>query len=1801
MREGFVGPRSRSLGLLAGVCLLGACQAPEQGSDGSTATQETKGGGSFWSPGAASGPSQPKVLRQGLVSGTDFEVTAVSGPAAVAPYGAFFIDVTVCNRGDTSVFTEVWGYLSTDTTITQEDRQVGAAGVYVDPGACTSVRMNAATDGSEGTWVLGAIVDPYEAIAEASEANNVLAGSALRVAALPDLVVSQVRGPSCALPYSGFTVTLTTCNVGTAWSPGGPVRVYRSDDATISPTDLPIGEVPVPPLPAGECLAQEVYVGGMDAGTRFLGAIADPQEQLVELDEANNASTGAEVIIGDGPDLVLRGFTAPPSVRPFEPFVVQAEVCNQGTSGAASFSVSMVSSEDEVIGGSDAPFGHMSSNDSVMPGTCLEVAITGHIPPGGVRILGGQVFSNGGPPELRPDNNLLAGPRIGVGDAPDLVVTAVAGPPNLYSGYINGPSLVTVCNQGTRESPGFSVDVFQSPDATITPADPRVGGVPFPPLNAGACASRTAWLQLQGPQDPWGASVFYLGAIADLGQWNAELREDNNTSMAHRFAIGSLPDFAIKSVSGPTRAHPGAPVEVAVTVCNEGTQGTPQLPLSVVRSSDAEIGRADVALGTLDLPPLQSGACSVVRGTVPMNGPSGATYLGALVDASNFVQEFFEDNNALAGNRIDVGSAPDLVVGAVRGPPSAEPGRSFATRVTVCNEGTQPSGSSPVTLFLSRDANITPQDMAFAGMSVPSLPPGQCHTRDVQGTLSPMQGVYTLGAIVDGPYSSIPELREDNNAAVGGELVVGPGVDYVVSAVGGPSSLAPGQNVSIPVTVCNQGTQPGPSAQVKVFLRMGTPSSPMDVEMNGAFTPPLAAGQCASVPVSNFVQGAQGTFTLGAVVDKQGSVPELHEGNNVHLARRIGVGLEADVLVRDVKGPSVVQPGSTFPVSFTVCNEGSRPVGVGAFSVDFVLSSDTTINYQDRPVSGMSSPHLDPGQCLTQSVEATHHGPMGSFFLGAVVDANDQLPELFEDNNFVAGSPLLVGSAPDLVVKALTAQPSDVLPGAPVSSQVTVCNQGNVTSAPEDVGLFQSGDALLNPEDFLISSVSIPSLAPGACATLALSGLAGGPPGVYTLGAIADPWNKLQEAREDNNALASTPPAVSTTMDLRITVAGAPGLVRPGTSFTVSEVMVCNGGVLRASNVFAELFLSLDAVLDGGDMRVAGEGFMDLEPGQCLAFPMTAFAPMSEGTYRLLGVTDAQDVEERKDNNVFVGGSLTVSTRPVDLTVTAVTAPLNASSSGSFPVTVRACNLGTIPSPSTRLELFISADALISRTSDTRVTDVSFSSLAPGACREQTVGGRAPVPAGTWWMGAVVDGTNAILEANEANNALASEPVRVGSGADLLVASVQVPPRAVAPSSGFSGTVQVCNRGTTPPNTSARLEVFLSSDALITDGDYLWTSRTLPLLPPDACTNVAVSGGVSGVGPGTWYVGVRLDGPNAVPELREDNNLHASAQVVVGLGINLVVAQVKNPSAVRQGPSFLVDAQVCNQGTQSSSPSTAVAIHLSGDATINREDVVVGEAYVPGLASGQCTWVTASVSYGGVPDGALFTVGAIVDPHGSVAELREDDNAQAGSRLQFDNRPPSTPTLSGTSPNGVGNTTTPFVSGSTEASATVRIYTNSACTGAVVGTGTASSTGGFSVSATAQANTTTTFFARATDVAGNVSACSAGRSYTHDGVAPTAPVLMGTDPVSPGTSMQPGFQGNAEPGTTVRLYTTTSCTGTVLASGAVGGTATFTLPVTVTANTTTTVYASATDAVGNISPCSTGLSYTHQDPAPITP
>jgi hypothetical protein len=112
---------------------------------------------------------------------------------------------------------------------------------------------------------------------------------------------------------------------------------------------------------------------------------------------------------------------------------------------------------------------------------------------------------------------------------------------------------------------------------------------------------------------------------------------------------------------------------------------------------------------------------------------------------------------------------------------------------------------------------------------------------------------------------------------------------------------------------------------------------------------------------------------------------------------------------------------------------------------------------------------------------------------------------------------------------------------------------------------------------------------------------------------------------------------------------------------------------------------------------------------------------------------------------------------------------------------------------------------------------------------------------------------------------------------------------------------------------------------------------------------------------------------------------------------------------------------------------------------------------------------------------------------------------------------------------------------------------------------------------------------------------STGNSAT---VGPATPALTGTDPASPGESLTPSIQGQADPGTSIKLYTSADCSGVPVATGTSTELGSSGLAVTVTAGSTTSFRATATDLNGDTSPCSLAVSYTQatpEDPPPPPP
>ena len=93
-------------------------------------------------------------------------------------------------------------------------------------------------------------------------------------------------------------------------------------------------------------------------------------------------------------------------------------------------------------------------------------------------------------------------------------------------------------------------------------------------------------------------------------------------------------------------------------------------------------------------------------------------------------------------------------------------------------------------------------------------------------------------------------------------------------------------------------------------------------------------------------------------------------------------------------------------------------------------------------------------------------------------------------------------------------------------------------------------------------------------------------------------------------------------------------------------------------------------------------------------------------------------------------------------------------------------------------------------------------------------------------------------------------------------------------------------------------------------------------------------------------------------------------------------------------------------------------------------------------------------------------------------------------------------------------------------------------------------------------------------------------TYVEDSTAPTAPTITSSNPASPANNNSPKLIGTAEAGSTVRIYTNSTCTSAVAASGSAttfGGTG---LTISVADNTTTNFYATSTDAANNTSACS---------------
>jgi len=172
--------------------------------------------------------------------------------------------------------------------------------------------------------------------------------------------------------------------------------------------------------------------------------------------------------------------------------------------------------------------------------------------------------------------------------------------------------------------------------------------------------------------------------------------------------------------------------------------------------------------------------------------------------------------------------------------------------------------------------------------------------------------------------------------------------------------------------------------------------------------------------------------------------------------------------------------------------------------------------------------------------------------------------------------------------------------------------------------------------------------------------------------------------------------------------------------------------------------------------------------------------------------------------------------------------------------------------------------------------------------------------------------------------------------------------------------------------------------------------------------------------------------------------------------------------------------------------------------------------------------------------------------------------------------------------------TTPTLTGTAEANATVRLYDTDGTT--VLDTAAADGAGNWSLTSSVLSAGAHTLTVKATDAAGNVSTASSGLVVTIDASAPAAPaapdMVAGSDSGASSTDnttsdTTPTVSGTAEAGSTVTLYDTDGTT--VLDTAAADGAGVWSLTSSVLSSGAHTLTVKAMDAAGNVSVASAGL------------
>lgn len=698
-------------------------------------------------------------------------------------------------------------------------------------------------------------------------------------------------------------------------------------------------------------------------------------------------------------------------------------------------------------------------------------------------------------------------------------------------------------------------------------------------------------------------------------------------------------------------------------------------------------------------------------------------------------------------------------------------GSDFTISVTPASQAIIPGGSTTYNVAVaSVDGYNSPATLSLGGVNTniqgvfnpnPVTPP-------VNGSVTSSLTLTTNSAIPAGGYTITVQGTDGVKNHTGSTVLSVIKIDLIMTTLTGPAIANSGSTITVLNKVKNNGVTNATGFYVGFYLSTDSTITMADRYLGQRYVSSLAGG---GINGGNFsinipANVAAGIYYIGAIADYSNLVMETNETNNAIAGNTITVN-NPDLKVTALTGPAKGNQGAAITISDTVQNQGTG--NSAGFYTGFYVSTDSTITTADRYlgrrfVSSLASGAVNSGN-TTVTIPANMNG--GTYYIGAIADYTNVISETDELNNTLAGNTIAIFK-PDMTMVSVSG-PVDAPRGSNIIISDTVKNKGAGDAGGFNVGYYLSKDAAITTADTFLGSRFITGLVSGALdssstnVTIPATTIAG----TYYLGAISDYNGLIPESNEANNALAGNIIRITNT-DLIVTAVAGPAAGDTGRVITITDTVRNQGTTGAGGNFNVGFYLTTDpAVVTTADIFLGSRVVAGLAAGTNNSGSTTVTIPatVQAGAYYIGVVVDNINVIAESDeiNNGLVGNLITIAISPPDLIMTAVSGPVSSMAGLEITVSDTVLNQGTGNIVENSLAgIYLSSDPIIT-TADIFLGSREVIPLAAGISNSGAMKFKIPVNLipGTYYIGAIADYDNKIVEIDETNNTFTGNVITI--------------------------------------------------------------------------------------------------------------------------------------------------------------------------------------------------------------------------------------------------------------------------------------------------------------------------------------------------------------------------------------------------------------------------------------------------------